>query len=302
MMTATKRAFVTASDGVKLYTEATGDGDAIVFVHEFAGHHLSWETQVRYFSRRYRCVTYQARGWPPSDVPRSVDAYSQVRAADDIADVMQGLGIDKAHIVGLSMGATAAIEFAIRHPGKGLSIAAAGAGTGSTRDAAMLARFRREAEETAARIERDGISALGEIYLAGPARQQLLAKDPRGYAEFKRQFIEGASVGRALTMRGVQARRVPFFERETELRAIEDPVLIICGDEDDGTLDVSLFIKRVVPRAGLMVFPKTGHGINLEEPAGFNAVVGDFIHAIERGRWPASVSTAGKDFALLPKS
>ncbi|MEZ5853751.1 MAG: alpha/beta hydrolase [Hyphomicrobiaceae bacterium] len=298
----TKRAFVTTSDGVKLYTESTGEGDPIVFVHEFAGHHLSWETQVRYFSRRYRCITYQARGWPPSDVPPDKESYSQARAADDIADVIKGLGLERAHIVGLSMGATAAIEFAIRHPGKGLSIAAAGAGTGSVRDAATVARFRREAEEMAERIERDGIAALGEIYLSGPARLQLLAKDPRGYAEFKRQFIEGASKGRALTMRGVQARRVPFFEREAELRAIPDPVLIICGDEDDGTLDVSVFMKRIIPRAGLMVFPKTGHGINLEEPAGFNHVVQDFIHAVEKDRWPESVSTAGKNFALLPKT
>jgi pimeloyl-ACP methyl ester carboxylesterase len=301
MNTATKRSYVTASDGVRLYVEDTGSGDPIVFIHEFAGHHLSWETQVRHFSRRYRCITYQARGWPPSDVPADSASYSQARAADDIADVIGGVGVGKAHVVGLSIGATAAIEFAIRHPGKGLSISAAGAGTGSTRDSATLSRFRREAEEMAARIERDGIAALGELYLAGPARQQLLAKDPRGYAEFKAQFIDGASIGRALTMRGVQARRIPFFEREAELRAIQDPVLIICGDEDDGTLDVSVFMKRHIPRCGLMVFPKTGHGINLEEPAGFNAVVGDFIHAVEKGRWPASVSTAGKDFALLPK-
>lgn len=296
------RSFVTTSDGVKLYTEVTGTGDPIVFVHEFAGHHLSWETQVRYFSRRYQCITYQARGWPPSDVPASFESYSQARAADDIADVMKGLGLQKAHVVGLSMGATAALEFAIRHPGKGLSISAAGAGSGSTRDAATLARFRREAGEMAERIERDGIAALGDIYLAGPARRQLLAKDPRGYAEFKRQFIEGASKGRALTMRGVQARRLPFFDREAELRAIADPVLIICGDEDDATLDVSVFMKRVIPRCGLMVFPKTGHGINLEEPAGFNTVVGDFIHAVEKGRWPENVSTAGKDYTLLPKA
>lgn len=298
----TKRAFVTTSDGVKLYTETTGSGHPIVFVHEFAGHHLSWEAQVRYFSRRYTCITYQARGWPPSDVPGDASRYSQARAADDIADVLTGLGLAKAHVVGLSMGATAALEFAIRHPGKGLSIAAAGAGTGATRDAATLARFRREAVEMAELIERDGIAALGEAYLAGPARRQLLAKDPRGYAEFKRQFIEGASTGRALTMRGVQATRVPFFERESELRAIKEPVLIICGDEDDATLDVSVFMKRVIPRSGLMVFPKTGHGINLEEPAGFNQVVGDFIHAVEKGRWPENVSTAGQAFAMLPKA
>lgn len=292
---------ITTSDGVKLYVEDTGTGDPIVFVHEFAGHHLSWETQVRYFSRRYRCITYQARGWPPSDVPADANAYSQARAADDIADVMKAKGLAKAHIVGLSMGATAALEFAIRHPGKALSITAAGAGTGSARDPEAKKRFAAEAEGTAALIENEGIEGLAKRYLNAPSRQQLLAKDPRGYEEFRRQFVEGASKGRAMTMRGVQARRVPFFEREAELKAIGDPVLIVCGDEDDGTLDISVFMKRTIPRCGLMVFPRTGHGINLEEPAGFNAVLQDFIANVEKGRWGPSTSTAGKGFSMLPK-
>ena len=107
---------VTTDDDVRLYYEETGTGDPILFLHEFGGHHLSWEPQVRYFSRRYRCITYAARGWPPSDIPDSVDAYSQQRAADDAAAVLRGMGIAKAHLVGLSMGATAAIEFGIRHP------------------------------------------------------------------------------------------------------------------------------------------------------------------------------------------
>ena len=214
-------AYVTTNDGVKLYYEEAGSGDPIVFVHEFGGHHLSWETQMRFFSRRYRCITYQARGWPPSDVPKSADAYSQERAADDIADVMSGLGLTKAHVVGLSMGATAGLEFAIRHPGKGLSITAAGAGTGSSRDPEQKKRFAAEATAVAERIEKDGIKVLGDVYLNAASRQQLRLKDPRGFAEFHRQFVEGASEGRAYTMRGVQAKRLPFFEREAELRATE---------------------------------------------------------------------------------
>jgi pimeloyl-ACP methyl ester carboxylesterase len=293
--------YVTTSDGVKLYYEEAGTGDPIVFVHEFGGHHLSWETQMRYFSRRYRTITYQARGWPPSDVPPGVESYSQARAADDIADVLQGLALPKAHIVGLSMGATAALEFAIRHPGKGLSITAAGAGTGSTRDPELRKRFAAEALGVADLIERDGIKALGEIYLHAASRQQLRIKDPRGFEEFYRQFVEGADKGRALTMRGVQSRRPPFYDREAELKAVRDPVLIVCGDEDDGTLEISVFMKRTIPRCGLMVFPRTGHGINLEEPAGFNAVVQDFIHAVEKGKWGETISTAGKGYSMLPK-
>lgn len=257
---------------------------------------------MRYFSRRYRCITFQARGWPPSDVPESIEAYSQARAADDIADVIKGLGLGKAHVVGLSMGATAAIEFAIRHPRLGLSITAAGAGTGSTRDPELKKRFSAEALGVADLIEQKGMAALGAIYMNAASRQQLKAKDPRGFEEFYKGFVEGASIGRARTMRGVQARRLPFFEREAELKAIVDPVLIIAGDEDDSTLDASLHFKRTIPRCGLMVFPRTGHGINLEEPAGFNAVVQDFIHAVERGRWGETVSTQGKGYAMLPKS
>ena len=61
--------FATASDGVRLHVEDTSEGTPIVFVHEFGGDQRSWEPQVRFFSRRYRCVTFNARGYPPSDVP-----------------------------------------------------------------------------------------------------------------------------------------------------------------------------------------------------------------------------------------
>ena len=103
-------AYVTAGEGVKLYYEETGQGFPIVFVHEFAGDHRSYEPQVRYFARRYRCITYNARGYPPSDVPNDEPAYSQERARDDIRSVLDGLGIDLAHIVGISMGGFGALH------------------------------------------------------------------------------------------------------------------------------------------------------------------------------------------------
>jgi pimeloyl-ACP methyl ester carboxylesterase len=64
-------------DGVKLHYEEAGSGSPIVFVHEFAGDARSWEPQLRHFSRRYRCIAYNARGYPPSDVPEDVERYSQ---------------------------------------------------------------------------------------------------------------------------------------------------------------------------------------------------------------------------------
>jgi len=295
-------AVIRTDDDVGLYYEEAGTGDPILFLHEFGGHQLSWEPQLRYFSRRHRSISYAARGWPPSEVPEAPDAYSQARAADDAAALLKALGIAKAHLVGLSMGATATIEFGIRHPEMALSLTVAAAGSGASTDALLTRRFQDECVTLAARIEGEGLPAMAELYCASPARLTYRDKDPRGWAEFKRQFAEGSAKGRARTMLGVQGRRAPLFERKAELAALPVPVLVIAGDDDDGTLDVALFLKRTIPRCGLAMLPKTGHGINLEEPAAFNAAVEDFIRHVEAERWGVSPIVAGKNFSLVPRA
>src|ERR1700730_2466014 len=104
-------AYVTADDGVKLYYEEAGEGFPIVFVHEFGGDHRSYEPQIRYFARRYRCIAYNARGYPHMDVPNDQQDNSQQIARDDIRAVLDGLGIEQAHIVGISMGGFATLHF-----------------------------------------------------------------------------------------------------------------------------------------------------------------------------------------------
>jgi pimeloyl-ACP methyl ester carboxylesterase len=291
---------IKTSDGVQLYVEETGEGVPLLFLHEFGGHHLSWEPQVRYFSRRYRCITYAARGWPPSDVPAAAASYSQARAADDAADVMTALGLDKVHLVGLSMGATAGLEFAIRHPGKALSLTIAAGGGGGSSDPAAKARFQQECEAFALRIEREGMEAMAELYCASSSRITYRSKDPRGWAEFKQQFADGSAIGHAMTMRGVQGARRPFFERTEELKAIEAPMLVIIGDEDESTHGLAVHLKKHVSRCGVLELPKTGHTMNLEEPAAFNAALQDFLHAVEQGRWPSRAG--GPGYTLIPPS
>src|SRR5471032_1947161 len=131
---------IKTSDGVQLYVEETGEGVPLLFLHEFGGHYLSWEPQVRSFSRRYRCITYAARGWPPSDVQDKVESYSQARAADDATDVIKALGLRQPHMVGLSMGATGALEFAIRHRRIARSLVIAAGGGGGSSDPAAKAK------------------------------------------------------------------------------------------------------------------------------------------------------------------
>jgi pimeloyl-ACP methyl ester carboxylesterase len=270
--------------GARLYGEATGEGAAIVFVHEFAGDHRSWEPQVRHFARRYRCITYAARGYKPSDVPTDIALYSQAEAVDDIAAVMRHFAVAKAHVVGLSMGGFAALHFGLRYQAMASALVVAGCGYGAEPGAGV--GFARDCEALAAQLETEGMAQPAEGYAAGPYRVQFAAKDPRGYAEFRARLIEHSAAGSALTLRGVQARRPSLYDLKAELAALEVPTLIVNGDEDEPCLEPGLYLKRTIPSAGLVVLPKTGHTINLEEPAAFNRVLDEFFATVEHGRWP----------------
>lgn len=285
---------ITTDDGVRLHVEQTGAGEPILFIHEFAGDHRSWEPQVRHFSRNYRCITYAARGYPPSDVPADPAAYSQARAVADAVAVLTALDIPKAHVVGLSMGGFTALHLVLWHPDRVRGAVVAGAGYGAHPD--RQDAFRAECEATAAAFDAEGAVEVAKRYALGPARVQFQNKNPRGWAEFAAQLGEHSSSGSALTMRGVQSGRPSLYALRAELAAIQTPVLILVGDEDEGCLETDLMLKRTIPTAGLQILPQTGHTANLEEPDLFNAAVDRFLAAVEHGGWrrrdPRSLSTS----------
>jgi pimeloyl-ACP methyl ester carboxylesterase len=275
---------ITTDDGVRLYYEEAGAGYPIVFVHEFAGDYRSYETQLRYFSRRYRCIAFNARGYPPSDVPEDWNRYSQERARDDIRDVLRALRIGKAHIIGISMGGFAVLHFGFAYPDLASALVVAGCGYGAQPD--KREQFREEVERTAAAIESRGMAEVSKTYGAGPTRVQYQNKDPRGYAEFLSQLAEHSTQGAANTQRGVQGRRPSLWELTEQMKKLDVPTLIATGDEDDPCLEPGILMKRAIPASALVVFPNTGHALNIEEPDLFNRALDDFFHQVESGRWP----------------
>jgi pimeloyl-ACP methyl ester carboxylesterase len=256
----------------------------VVFVHEFAGDYRTWEPQMRRFSRSHRCITYSQRGYPPSDIPDEPARYGQDIARADVIAIMDALGIAKAYIAGHSMGAYTALHVGIRHPERCISVTAAGCGWGSLPEPAARTAMR---AETSKMFTEKGIVAAAAIYADTPTRQAQKYKDPRGYAEFSRMLSEHSAQGHALTMTMVQAKRPTFWDLQAELKAFSVPLLIIAGDEDDPCLEGSVFLKRIVPTAALLVVPRSGHNINSEEPAAFNAALSDLFAAAEAGRWLA---------------
>ena len=274
----------TADDGVNLYYEETGAGRLVIFVHEFAGSYRSWEPQMRHFGRRYRCVSYAARGYPPSDVPENASSYSQARAADDILAILDHLGEEKAHVVGLSMGGFATLHFGFRHAGRAHSLMVGGCGYGA--ETSQRERFRGEADTIAAAILADGMPAFAGRYAYGPTRVQFENKDPRGFAEFKDMLAEHSALGSANTQLGVQRERPSLYDLVDDMKKLDVPTLVLTGDEDWPCLAPGILMKQSIPSAALAVMPNAGHTINIEEPDEFNRIVGEFLAQVDSGRWP----------------
>ena len=271
------------SSGINLYYETAGRGTPIIFVHEFADDMHAWEAQLRFFSRRYRCVAFNARGYPPSDTPKAVSKYSQALAADDIANVMRHLKIRRAHIIGCSMGGYATVHFGLRYARMALSLTAIGVGYGSDPD--KRKQFLGDTEIMARRFEELGTPVAIKPYQIGPARVQFQNKDPRGFAHFCAEFARHSALGSANTLRGVQARRPTVYSLERGLARLKVPLHVITGDEDNQCLEPGIFIKRVCPSAWLTVVGGTGHAVNLEEPDLFNRMTAEFLAQVDAGRW-----------------
>ena len=282
-------------DGAAIEYAEAGSGLPLVFCHEFAGSMESWEQQVNYFSRRYRTVTYNAKGYPPSEVQADWQEYTWDHQVAVLLGLLDALGIERAHVCGLSMGAYTAVQFTLAHPERCLSVVAAGVGTGSDDPASFLT----ESEERAGLLDANGMAGM-EAYLSGSTRIRFREKDPAGWDRFAALFLAHSAAGSANTLRGFQGRRPSLYTREADLAALDVPLLIVCGDEDDPCVGPSLFLNRTVPNSGLAMLPHTGHACNLEEPAAFNTAVAEFLAQAEAGKWGPRPEDSGDNWAASP--
>ena len=270
------------SQGARIYYEETGAGTPILFIHEFAGDHRSWDDQMRHFGRGWRCITWGARGYPPSDCPADAKLYGQEFFNRDAIAVLDAAKVEKAHIVGLSMGGYTALMLAAKHPERVLSCTAAGAGSGALK--ATRQQFIDASRTSAAEFDRTGKIDAEGIGL-GPTRVQLQVKDPIAWRRAVAHQAEHPADAAARTLRTVQSGRASLYDLEGELKGTMAPVLLLVGDEDEPCLDVNLWMKRLMPTARLGLLPGSGHAINLEEPALFNQLIERFIADVERGSW-----------------
>ena len=271
------------ADGARLYYEEAGIGTPIVFVHEFSGDLYSWEKQIQHFSRRYRCIAFNARGYPPSEVPKQLSHYSHRHAVDDIAAVMRALKIKKAHIVGCSMGSRSTLDFGLDYPRMAMSLTMIGVGSGA--DPRNREAFAKASEARAREYEEAGLAVVLKKPQVAPNRIRLKTKNPRAWEDFCRRFMDHSAQGCANITRRVQGRRPSLFGMGKALAAMRVPAHVIVGDEDPAAVDSGIFMKRVSPAVRLSVVAATGHLVNLEEPDLLHVLTEDFFALVESGRW-----------------
>ena len=196
---------------------------------------------------------------------------------------MKELKINNAHIIGLSMGAYAALLFGLKYKKMARSLVIAGVGSGA------MPQHRKEfysmANELADDFIKKGSKKAASIISNSGSRIQLKNKDLRGWLEFKKHLEEHSNIGSALTMQQYQALRPSLMDFENEFKRMNIPVLLAVGDEDELCLEINIYLKRQIKTSGLWICSRTGHAINLEEPAAFNREVQNFLSTVERGNW-----------------
>lgn len=277
-------------NGVRLHYEECGAGIPLVLCHEFATDHRAWEAQIRHFGQRYRVIAYNYRGYPPSSVPTHEAAYQHRLFVADLAGLLDRLGIDRAHVAGLATGGNLALNFAIEHPDRVIGLVVAGAGAGTSDRDNWLQGCLKLADDIALRGSEAAVAAIAKA----PQRVIFAQKDPRGWREFVAMMQELSPIGAENLMRVTLTGRPPVTALKARLEALTMPILVMMGDQDYPAHEAGRFIRDHAPHAGLAVLPMCGHTMNSEEPMLFNLLVGDFLAAVDAGRWGTWRSPSGE--------
>ena len=249
-------------EGERIYAESVGSGPALVLTHGLGGNHAVWYHQVAAFAGGYRVVTWDQRGFGGST--RSTGALGPEPAVGDLRAVLDHLEIDRAHVVGQSMGGWVAMGFALRHPDRVASLVLTDTPAGVLTD-----EVRAAATEARSRLRLDGgfgfHPALGDRFCATHPAEAMLYELIGGF---------GDKAPDAELIQLLASCRWP----EDEVRRLAVPTLLLCGEDDPmAPPDAVRAVASLLPDARVAIIPGGGHSPYFEDPAAWNAVVGGFL-------------------------
>ena len=272
--------YAEGADGLKLWFEDRGEGHPVIWLHEFGGEPASWDFQLAHFSKSYRCITYAARGFQPSETPQATEMYGQNQATADVAAVLDHLNIGQAHLVGTSMGSFTSLDFALEHPERVLSLTLVGNSSGPRTDDERE-RYRRDWVGHEIR-ERERFGGRGAVAILerDPAYQSFQKNLPSVWRDYAKRLSAQSLTGSLNILKTLHWNRRSIWADEVRLRAITCPVLLVHGDEDYYLVgETNHYLEQVIPGASRILFESTGHLVNIERASRFNRLLDDHLRS-----------------------
>jgi pimeloyl-ACP methyl ester carboxylesterase len=257
---------------VALHLEVEGDGPTVVLLHGFGGSARNWRPQQRALRSEYRVAAFDVRGHARSDAPSEAAAYAPACFVADVARVLDHLGVERAVVGGLSMGAGIAARFAVAHPERvrGLVLAALPPGAEEgTRQRGWALAF-------ADAIERDGLEAAGARFAWGPES----GLDANAAKLVRAGFLEHPPHAIAHTLRALLAVQPGWSALADSLRPLDLATLVVVGARDPVSLGPCEKLAAALPRSELRVVPEAGHVVNLEARDAVNAALRNFLQRL----------------------
>jgi 2-succinyl-6-hydroxy-2,4-cyclohexadiene-1-carboxylate synthase len=277
---------VDAGDGLTLHVERDGSGMPLLLLHGFTGSTATWDALRDALRDRFGLVAVDLPGHGRSSAPEDAARYRLTRTADDLARVLDALGVDRAAVLGYSMGGRTALQFALAHPDRVRALVLESASPGIADDEERELRIASDAELAAA-IERDGVEAFVDRWERLPlwASQNTLPAGVR--ARLRSERLAQRATGLANSLRGAGAGVMPAVtERLGEIAA---PTLLVAGALDDRYVALGRTMRERIRHARLEIVPAAGHAVHLERPEPFAGIVAEFLETVPMGRSPANL-------------
>lgn len=265
---------VDAGEGLRLHLARAGTGPPVVMLHGFTGSTTTWAALTAALGIRYTSIAVDLPGHGRSTAPDIPARYGLDRFAADLARMLDSLGIERAAVLGYSMGGRAALRFSLRYPARVRALILESTSAGLTDEADRAARVASD-QAIADMVERDGIHAFVDFWERLPIWKSQMLLSPADRSELRAQRLAGDARGLANSLRGAGAG---LDSSVTDMLAEHDvPTLVIAGELDEKYVRASRILAASMLKARVAIVPSAGHAVHLEQPEAFAKLVLAFL-------------------------
>lgn len=265
---------------ITLNVEQSGTGPALLLLHGFTGSAAAWHNHIARLAPHFRTIAPDLIGHGYSDAPSDPDRYTVERCGIDLLALLDALEVERAAVLGYSMGGRVALRLAATAPERVCALILESSSPGLTDAAEQRARVTAD-EALAEAIDRDGLVAFIDRWERLPLFSSQAALPEETRARLRAQRLQNNPRGLANSLRGMGVgRQTPLWDR---LALVDMPTLLITGELDPKYCAIAQQMVAALPNAALASVPNAGHTVHLEQSQAFTEHVLGFLQRTDTG-------------------